>query len=73
MEKNLAPMIFRLQFLELKHTPIYDLANASPPLQNRSKIQIRKAPSLRPDSGVKNADGDVRTIVRFRLEASLVS
>ncbi|KAJ0826511.1 hypothetical protein HanRHA438_Chr17g0815131 [Helianthus annuus] len=50
-----------------------DLANASPPLRNRSEIQIGKAPPLRPYSGIKNADDDVRTIVRFGPEASLVS
>ncbi|KAF1899313.1 hypothetical protein Lal_00019441 [Lupinus albus] len=41
--------------------------------RNGAEIRIGEATSLRPDAGVKNSDDDVRTVVRFGPETSLVT
>ncbi|KAG2397986.1 uncharacterized protein HKW66_Vig0137780 [Vigna angularis] len=48
-------------------------ARAFPATGNWAEVQIRKAAVLRPDAGIKDSDDDIRAIVGFGPEASLVA
>nr|GMD02526.1 hypothetical protein TorRG33x02_142890 [Ipomoea batatas] len=47
-------------------------ANPLPTARNGSEIQIRKAPPLRPNSGIEHSNNDIGAIIRVGPETSLV-